>query len=79
MIRRKNLGTKTNNVLSFASKIVLQMNSKLGCPLWYVTNCHKFWQKNTVAIAGLATSGGKKGSTIGVVATTNLNLTSYYC
>ena len=79
MIRRKSLSTKTKGVLSFASKIVLQMNSKIGCPLWFVPNYHMFWKDNTVAIAGLASSGGKKGLAIGIVGTTNLNFTSYFC
>lgn len=79
MIRRKSLSNKTKGVLSFASKIVLQMNSKIGCPLWFVPNYHKFWENNVVAIAGLASSGGKKGLTIGIVATTSINFTSYFC
>jgi hypothetical protein len=79
IIKRKNLAQKTKNVLSFASKIILQMNSKIGCALWFVPNYHKFWENNLLAIAGLASSGGKKGSIIGIVATTNPNFTSYFC
>ncbi len=80
MIRRKNLASNTKNVLSFASKIMLQMNSKIGHPLWSVPNYHPYWQKGAtkVAIAGIASSKGKKGTTISFVATTNQDLTHVF-
>ena len=75
MIRRKSLSTQTKNVLSFASKIVLQMNSKMGHPLWSVPNYHPFWKTAKVAVAGIASSKGKKGTFISFVGTTNAELT----
>jgi hypothetical protein len=75
MIRRKSLSTQTKGVLSFASKIVLQMNSKIGHPLWSVPNYHPFWKTAKVAIAGIASSKGKQGTVISFVGTTNGDLT----
>jgi hypothetical protein len=77
IIRRKNLSSNTKNVLSFASKIILQMNSKIGHPLWSVPNYHQDWKEKNmrVAIAGIASSKGKQGTFIGFVATTNPDLT----
>jgi hypothetical protein len=77
MIKRKSLSENTKNVLSFASKIILQINSKIGHPLWSVPNYHQYWnQKSTkLAIAGIASSKGKQGTVIGFVGTTNPELT----
>lgn len=77
MIRRKSLSENTKQVLSFASKIILQINSKIGHPLWSVPNYHPYWtNKSTkVAIAGIASSKGKQGTFIGFVGTTNPDLT----
>lgn len=79
MIKRKSLSSNTKNILSFASKIMLQMNSKIGHPLWSVPNYHPYWQKGAkVAVAGIASSKGKKGTTISFVATTNSELTHVF-
>lgn len=71
--------TNTKNVLSFASKIILQMNSKTGHPLWSVPNYHAFWKNNKVALAAIASSKGKKGTTVGFVGTTSPDLTQVIC
>lgn len=77
VIRRKSLASNTKNVLSFASKIILQMNSKMGHPLWSVPNYHAYWKEKStkLAIAGIASSKGKQGTFIGFVGTTNTDLT----
>ncbi len=76
MIKRKSLSNNTKGVLSFASKIILQMNSKIGHPLWSVPNYHPYWSKGaTKAVAGIASSKGKTGVTISFVGTTNPELT----
>lgn len=77
MIRRKSLSTGTKGVLSFASKIILQINSKIGHPLWSVPNYHPFWnEKSTkLAVAGIASSKGKQGTFVGFIGTTNPDLT----
>lgn len=55
------------------------MNSKIGHPLWSVPNYHAYWKNKKIAVAGIASSKGKKGSTIGFVATTNPELTYVIC
>jgi hypothetical protein len=77
MIKRRSLSNNTKGVLSFASKIVLQMNSKIGHPLWSVPNYHPFWREkgSRVATAGIASSKGKQGTFIAFVGTTNPDLT----
>lgn len=55
------------------------MNAKLGHPLWQVPNYHKYWDGKKIAVAGIASSKGKKGTTIGIVGTTNPELTKYFC
>lgn len=79
VLRKKNLSTNTKNVLSFASKMILQMNSKTGHPLWSVPNYHNFWKGNKAALAAIACSKGKKGTTVGFVGTTNPDLTQVTC
>ena len=64
--------------LSAASKIVMQMNVKNGHSLWIVKNSHIVWKNNTVAIAGLANSKGKKGSNVAFVGTTTEDLSQYF-
>jgi hypothetical protein len=57
------------------------MNAKLAHPLWIVPNTHGYWKTNNVkvAIAGIASSKGKKGTNISFVGTTNSELNGYYC
>lgn len=57
------------------------MNAKLAHPLWIVPNTHSYWKNNNIkmAIAGIASSKGKKGTNISFVGTTNTDLNGYYC
>jgi hypothetical protein len=57
------------------------MNVKLGHPLWIVPNFHPYWTEKgrKIAVAGIASSKGKKGTNIGIVATINSELTNYFC
>jgi hypothetical protein len=79
MATRKVLSPQSKSGLSAASKIVLQMNVKIGKCLWAVQNDHKIWQEATVAVAGIASSKGKFGTTLGFTGTTNEDLTKYFC
>jgi len=79
MIRKRTLNEKTKGVLSCASKIVLQMNAKLGFPLWTIPNSHEFWKNKKIAISGIASSRGKGGTTLAFVGTINNNLTNIFC
>lgn len=67
--------------MSCASKIALQMNSKLGHPLWETRNRHKFWNQkgNDVAIGSIAISKSKQGNAISFVGTTDPRLIRYEC
>jgi hypothetical protein len=79
IVRRRTLNEKTKGVLSCASKIVMQMNVKMGHPLWIVPNKSPHWKNNKVAVAGIASSKGKMGTSIAFVGTTDLELTKYFC
>ena len=39
---------------TIAGKIALQMNAKLGLPLWIVPSKHPFWNSKNVMIGGLS-------------------------
>jgi hypothetical protein len=70
---RKKLSDSQKGVLSCATKIVLQMNAKMGCTLWTIPNFSDYWTNPTrkVAMAGLASSKGKGGNMLGFVGTLN--------
>ena len=76
--KRRLLSSNNKGAMSAASKIVMQMNVKNGHALWTVKNSHPAWEKNLVAVAGLASSKGKKGTSLAFVGTTNTDLNSYY-
>lgn len=76
--RKKMVVGNAKGGMSVASKLVMQMNAKVGHPLWTVLNQHKVWRENQVAVASIASSKGKKGTIIGFVGTTNEDLNSYF-
>jgi hypothetical protein len=78
VVRRKLLSNQSKGALSAASKIVMQMNVKAGHPLWIVRNSHPVWKENTVAVAGLANSKGKKGTTLAFVGTIRDDLSNCF-
>lgn len=53
---------------------MMQMNVKCGHPLWNVSNSHPIWKEKSVAVAGLANSKGKGGTTLGFVGTISAQL-----
>lgn len=57
--------------MSKASKILLQINDKMGHPLYKIEKQHPFFLKNTIAIGGLAVSSGSKGCFVSLVGTRN--------
>jgi hypothetical protein len=71
VITKKTLSARTNGAMSKASKILLQINDKMGHPLYTVEKQHPFWANNTIAIGSLAVSGGPKGTTVSFVGTRN--------
>lgn len=67
--------------MSAASKIVLQMNAKLGMALWEVPNsnkCFSHLKPGGIMYGGISISKGKKGYTLGFVGTIDKNLTKVY-
>ena len=66
-------------VMSCASKITLQMNAKMGHPIWFIENKHKFWHTTgqKVAVGSIAISKAKQGSAISFVGTTDSKLIRY--
>ena len=51
---------KSKGLMSISSKIICQMNAKLGKALWEVVPKHKFWDGKALAYGGLSISGSKK-------------------
>lgn len=79
VIRRGTLSQKSKkNPLSSASKIVLQMNIKIGLPLWEVRKSSGYFQKQKIMYGGISISKGKKGYTVAFVGTTNNEGTKVY-
>jgi len=64
--------------ISKASKILLQINDKMGHPLYKIKKQHPFWNKNTIAIGSIASSSGPKGITVSFVGTRTNDLTKHF-
>lgn len=78
VITKKTLSAEAKGAMSKASKILLQINDKMGHPLYKVEKQHKFWEKNTIAIGSLSSSGGPKGAVASFVGTRNNDLTQHW-
>jgi hypothetical protein len=71
---------KSKGIMTISSKIICQMNAKLGKALWEVVPKHKFWAGKTLAYGGLSISGSKKiGNSLSFVGTFSKDLTKYFC
>lgn len=78
VITKKTLSAGAKGALSKASKILLQINDKMGHPLYKVEKQHSFWTKKTIAIGSLSSSGGPKGAVASFVGTRNNDLTQHW-
>jgi len=78
VITKRTLSTGAKGGMAKASKILLQINDKMGHPLYSVEKQHSFWGKNTLAIGSLAVSAGLKGSIASIVGTRNNQFTQHY-
>lgn len=58
MVLKKTMGSK--NRLTICGKILLQMNAKIGFPLWTVPLKHPYWKKKTIMYGGLSVSKNVK-------------------
>jgi hypothetical protein len=71
---------KSKGLMSISSKIICQMNAKLGKALWEVVPKHKFWEGKSIAYGGISISGSQKlGHSLSFVGTFSKDLTKYYC
>ncbi len=78
VITKKTLSGNAKGGLSKASKILLQINDKMGHPLYKIEKQHSYWAKNSLAIGSLASSNGPKGTTMSFVGTRNNDLTQHF-
>jgi aubergine-like protein len=74
-------GSLRKNAMSVASKILLQINAKLGEPLWRIIRKHPELDKKKIVIGGMAIYHkliDKNKSCASFVGTTNPDMTKYY-
>ena len=64
--------------MSAASKIIIQMNIKVGAVPWEVQKKHPYFQNKALMYGALSISKGKKGNTLAFVGTTNSECTKVY-
>ena len=57
--------------MSAASKIVIQMNIKVGAVPWQVEKRHEYFKNRNIMYGALSISKGKKGYTLAFVGTIN--------
>jgi hypothetical protein len=70
--------TLRNKGLTTFSKIVCQINAKLGKALWSVPPQHPFWKNKSFAYGGISISYGKEGSTLAFVGTFSQDMTKTF-
>jgi len=78
IIRLRTLAAHNKSALSCASKILLQINAKLGNPLWEVKRNANLFHGKRVMSGALSTSTGKGGTSFGFVGSINENCTQFY-
>lgn len=77
-IRRKTI-TKSKNPMSAASKIIMQMNQKIGGTAWEVISQEgAYTSKKKTMYGGIAISKGKKGFTLAFAGTIDTNFTRVF-
>jgi len=69
-IRKKTL-TNPKGAMSAASKIVIQMNIKVGAVPWEVQKRHEYFKGRNLMYGALSISKGEKGYTLAFVGTIN--------
>ena len=78
VITKRTLSAGAKGALSKASKILLQINDKMGHPLYKVEKQHPFWSKNTISIGSLSVSRGQKDCIASFVGTRSNDMTQHY-
>jgi|JI61114C2RNA_FD_contig_111_512270_length_1483_multi_3_in_0_out_0_2 hypothetical protein len=64
--------------MSSASKIILQMNAKVGLPLWEVPKSIQAFGKRSIMYGGISISKGANGYTLAFVGTIDKTCTKVY-
>ncbi len=64
--------------MSAASKILLQMNIKVGGALWEVVKKHSYFDKKKIMYGAFSISKGKKGFSLAFVGTINNQCTKVF-
>lgn len=64
--------------MSYASKLAIQMNTKVGCVPWIVNPTNPYFKNINVMHCGIATSKGKNGNYLSFVGTIKNNSSSYF-
>ncbi len=78
-IRRRTI-IKAKNPLSTASKIIVQMNQKIGGTAWEIIQQEgAYTTKKKTMYGSFAISKGKKGFTLAFVGSLDANLTKVFC
>lgn len=70
MVKKKTVSNKAKNALSAASKIIIQMNQKIGGVAWEVKR-EKYFDERKVMHGAFSISKGKKGFSLAFVGTLN--------
>ena len=79
VIRRRTLTSPNNSKnMSAASKIILQMNAKIGLPLWEVPESLNAFGKKNIMYGAISISKGAKGFTLAFVGTIDKTCTRVY-
>lgn len=76
-IRRRTI-TKAKNPMSAASKIIVQMNQKIGGTAWEIIPEQGYTSKKKTMCGGIAISKGKRGFTLAFVGTIDTNFTRVF-
>lgn len=64
--------------LSVFSKVICQINAKLGKALWTLPPQHPFWKDRSLICGGLSLSKGSSGHTLGFVGTFSQDMAKTY-
>lgn len=76
-IRKRTLGSP-KGALSAASKIIIQMNIKVGSVPWEVPKRHDYFKDKNLMYGALSISKGAKGHTLAFVGTINNECTRVF-
>ena len=65
---------KSKKLRNITDKIMVQINSKMGFPVWITNNFNSYWNKHSLILGGITMSKGKAGSYLAFVGTNTTDL-----